>query len=241
MKSVQIRAFRAVDDPESCEKFIRGHRRVLELIGIKEVTSSKNEWKDNPAAFVIIVESPDGEKVYGGARIHAADGTSALPLEEATGELDASIFDIVKAAAATGTGEVCGLWNSREVAGMGIGSVFLIRSCVVIAKYIGLSSLFALCASYTVKLAESVGYEVETGIGNDGCFYYPKEDLIATITRLKDVDTLSKANDFDRKRIFSLRENPDQFAEEPLRSNIIRIQYELNLKGVDRDEFKLGL
>ena len=149
---ISIRAFRAIDDLEACQKFVIGHRHVLENIGVKKVTSSKDEWMYNPGAFVIIVESLDGEKVYGGARVEVAGGSVKLPIEEATGYLDTRIYDVVKEYTPAGTGEICGLWNSREVAGMGIGSVFLTRACVTISTQIRLSTLFALCAPTFMKL-----------------------------------------------------------------------------------------
>src|SRR5690606_10631730 len=171
--SVRLRAFRAVDDLESCQKFLKGHEHVLTSIGVKKVTSSNAEWMYNPAAFVIIVESLDQQKVYGGARVHVAGGTEPLPIEQATAKLDSGIYDLVKEYARYGTGAGCGLWNSREIAGYGIGSIFLSRAGVSISRRIGIRSLFALCAPYTVKLAENIGYVQDTRLGNNGTFYYP--------------------------------------------------------------------
>src|SRR5665213_1215106 len=85
---VRLRAFRAADEPETCELFIEGHTHVLTSIGVTKVTSSKNEWTKNPAAFVMIVESLDGKKVYGGARVHVAGGSQPLPIEQATSAID---------------------------------------------------------------------------------------------------------------------------------------------------------
>ncbi len=125
LPEVRLRAFRAIDDPEACELFVKGHEHVLTSIGVTKVTSSKNEWTTNPAAFVLIVESLDGKKVFGGARVHVAGGSAPLPIESATGTLDSSIFKLVWEYAQHGTGELCGLWNSREIAGYGVGSIFL--------------------------------------------------------------------------------------------------------------------
>ena len=75
---LKIRAFRAIDDQYTCEKFVVGHRHVLESIGVTKVTSSKNEWMVNPAVFVIIVESQDREKVFGGARVHVSGGNNSV-------------------------------------------------------------------------------------------------------------------------------------------------------------------
>lgn len=226
---VRLRAFRAIDDPKTCERFIAGHEHVLTAIGVKKVTSSKNDWMYNPAAFVLIVESLDGENVYGGARIHVAGGTQPLPIEEATGKMDPKIFDLVWEYGQEGTGEGCGLWNSREIAGYGIGSIFLTRAAIAIAPHIGIKSLFALCAPYTINLTKSVGYRQETGVGNNGTFYYPKLDLLATTMILEDVNTLELASEEDKNAILALRNTQNCTRIEMLRSKEIEIQYQLDL------------
>lgn len=224
--SVRLRAFRAIDDPGTCEKFIEGHTQVLSNIGITKVTSSRHDWMYNPAAFVMVVESLDGERVYGGARVHVAGGNQLLPIETATSSLDATVFELVWKYAQQGTGELCGLWNSREIAGYGVGSIFLIRAAVAICNQIGITSLFALCAPYTVKPVASCGMELEKSIGNEGTFYYPKLDLIATTMLLKDIKNLNKANEEDRNAIFKIRENLKTIRTEELRKKEIVIHYE---------------
>ncbi|HEY0055380.1 MAG TPA: hypothetical protein VGB63_08495 [Pedobacter sp.] len=231
---VRLRAFRAIDDPEACRLFLEGHAYVLTSIGITKVTSSKNEWTTNPAAFVLIVESVDGKRVYGGARVHVSGGSQPLPIEEATCKLDSGITDLVWKFAQQGTGELCGLWNSREIAGYGIGSIFLIRAAVAIAHQIGLKSLFALCAPYTIKPVECCGMELETSIGNQGTFYYPKLDLLATTMILKDVEILSKAQEEDRDAIFKLRKEPDVVRVEELRKKKITIHYQTAIFQLDK-------
>lgn len=226
---VRLRAFRAVDDPKTCELFLKGHEQVLTNIGVKKVTSSKNEWMFNPVAFVLIVESLDREKVFGGARIHVAGGSQLLPIEEATGGMDQKIFDLVWQYAQEGAGEICGLWNSREIAGYGVGSIFLTRAAVAISTQIGIKSLFALCAPYTVKMAESVGYHIERSVGNDGTFYYPKLDLLATTMLLEDVRALTYAEAEDRAAIFKIRSQTNLVRLEQLRRKEIEIHYETQI------------
>ncbi|HEY2581421.1 MAG TPA: hypothetical protein VGI43_06425 [Mucilaginibacter sp.] len=231
---VRLRAFRAIDDPKTCELFVEGHTHVLTSIGITKVTSSKNEWTNNPAAFVMVVESMDGKKVFGGARVHVAGGSEPLPIEQATGAMDPGVFDLVWKYAQHGTGELCGLWNSREIAGYGIGSIFLIRTTVAIAYQIGITSLFALCAPYTIPPGEAVGMEIDKSIGNDGTFYYPKLDLIATTMVLKDVPILSKAREEDKKAIIDIRENLNITRIEELRKKEITIHYAIQIPNLDK-------
>lgn len=238
---VRLRAFRAVDDLESCALFVEGHAHVLTSIGVTKVTSSNNEWMHNPAAFVLIVESLDGKKVYGGARVHVAGGSDLLPIEQATGHMDRSVYDLIWKYAQNGTGELCGLWNSREIAGYGIGCIFLIRAAVAIAYQIGLQSLWALCAPYTIKPVESVGMEHETSIGNDGTFYYPKLDLLATTMILKDVGTLSQADEEDRIAILKLRNNLKIVRKEVLRKKEVIINYEILIPLLDNWDLNLTI
>ncbi|SEM82882.1 hypothetical protein SAMN05216436_10857 [bacterium A37T11] len=235
---VRLRAFRAIDDPETCELFIKGHEHVLTSIGVKKVTSSKNDWMYNPAAFVLIVESLDRKKVYGGVRIHVAGGTQPLPIEEATGNMDPAIYDLVYKYALSGTGEGCGLWNSREIAGYGIGSIFLTRAGAAISTQIGITSLFALCAPYTVKLAESVGYRIETSVGNNGTFYYPKLDLLATTMIMKGLSDLNTANQENKEAIMELRSKSNIIRTEVLRNKQIEIHYETDIPNLDKWSLK---
>jgi hypothetical protein len=230
---VRLRAFRAIDDPEASEKFFHGHEQVLTNIGVKKVTSSSSEWMSNPAAFVFIVESLEKTKVYGGVRIHVAGGTEPLPIEQATGHLDSGVYDWVKEYARFGLGEGCGLWNSREIAGYGIGSIFLSRAGVAISKIIGIKSLCALCAPYTVKLAENIGYQIDKVLGNKGTFYYPKIDLLATVMIMKDINSLSSASEESQKAIMELRAKKNVVRIEELRNKKIEIHYEIDIPNMD--------
>jgi hypothetical protein len=230
---VRLRAFRAIDDPETCNKFVEGHMKVLTSIGVKKVTSSNNAWMFNPSSFVLIVESLDRSKVYGGARVHVANGIVPLPVEEATGSFDTRIFDFVYDYALQGTGEVCGLWNSREIAGYGIGSIFLFRAAVAISTQIGLTSLFGLCAPYTLKMAQNVGFEVLESVGNHGTFYYPKLDLLATAVYVTDILTLKNSVEEDRNAILKLRQNLNIVITEELRNKHMTIHYDIAIHNLE--------
>ena len=238
-----IRAFRATDDPETCQKFIDGHKNVLEHHGIVKVTSSNDDWALNKSVFVIVVESMDGEKLYGGARVHAADGITRLPIEEATGFMDDKIYEIVANNAQMGTGELCGLWNSKEVAGLGIGSIFPSIAAVVIAEQIGLSTMFSLCSPATVRFNQYIGSSILKSVGNDGTFYYPKIDLLATAVFLSDADTLTHANPKERERMLEMRKNlkSTHIEKSPFKELWVKVHYDLEIKGVNTLEFKIPL
>lgn len=222
-----IRAFRAPESPQTCEKFIEGHRRLLELhYGIIKVTSAQNEWVHHKNTIVIVAENEDGSKVYGGARIQIADGEVPLPIETAIGKFDPKIHDMI---IPYKTSELCGLWNSMEVAGLGIGSVFMVRSGVAVSLLNQVDTVFMLCAPVTVKMGKRVGGDLETSLGDKGYFIYPKEDLIATVLTIKDTKTLSTALETEREKIFTLAKNPNmQITEQGPRASI-EIDYQLSI------------
>jgi hypothetical protein len=197
----------------------------------------------NPAVFVIVVETLDGNKLYGGARVHAANGISKLPIEDATGYMDEKIYEIVARCAEDGTGELCGLWNSKEVAGLGIGSLFPSIAAVVIAEQIGLSTMFSLCSPATVRFNQWIGSSILKTVGNDGTFYYPKLDLLATAVFLSDADTLLNAHPREREKMLLLRKNLKSTSVEksPFKDVSVTVHYDLEVKGVNKTEFKIPM
>ncbi len=218
-------AFKAINDPIRCGKFIEGHRQVLESIGVKKVTSAKEDWVNNPDVIVVIVESEEDGKVYGGARIHKANKEFPLPMVEAIEELDSSIKEVINKDLDAGTGEVCGLWNSRQISGLGIGAIFMSKACLALTPKLGLTSLYALFAPTTVKLGLMMGYEVLTQVGNNGTFYYPKLDLIATAMKLHDAINLPLTAEEHRESIFQIRENERLLINEEYRGHVVKLEY----------------
>jgi hypothetical protein len=240
---IRIRAFRATDDPETCKKYVEGHRKVLENHGIHKVSSSNEQWPSLRSVFVIVVENIDGSRLYGGARIHATDGVHRLPIEEAVYEMDPRISDVVKYYAQFGAGELSGLWNSKEVAGFGIGSLFPSRVAVAMAEELGLQIMFSLCSPMTVRFKDWIGGIELVSVGNRGTFYYPKLDLLATALYSDDIINLPLAHPRERQKIFFLRKNLKHVASEksPFKNVNINIHYDLEIKNADTNEFKIAL
>ena len=236
-----IRAFRATDDPETCKKFIQGHRKVLSIYGIENITTNTDDWMYNPAIFVIVVESGDREKLYGGARVQAANGIIQLPIEEATGKMDSKIHDVVKRQARFGTAELSGLWNSKEVAGLGIGSLFPTRCGVVIAEQIGLDSMFSLSSPTTVRFNKWLGSKILTEVGDNGTFYYPKIDLLASACLLYDAVTLTDTHPREREKMLYLRNNLrcTILEKSPFKTVYVNVHYDLVITSANKTEFKI--
>lgn len=221
-----FRAFRAIDEPETCKRFLEGHVKVLVDYGITNITTNNALWMKNPAIYVVVAESPDGSEIYGGVRVHIADGKMPLPLEMAIGKMDARVYDIINQYMDDGTGELCGLWNSKNVAGMGL-SLLLIRAGISIVTQIRLDSLFTICADYTMPMVKRVGFEVENTLGKNGDFVYPNESYIARVLRKMNAIKLDTAESYDRERIFDLRRNPVQTCIEKGPKGDLEVEYKL--------------
>lgn len=205
---ISISAFRAIDNPSCCEEFMEGHANVLRDIGISvnKLTSANAAWTRSPESNVIVARSLEDGKLVGGVRVDLGGGSLTLPIEEAVGELDKRIFDVIKKESAQGTGELCGLWTARRVAGMGI-AVLLLRSGIAISSQLKIKSMLVLCSEATLSMLQKMGCRINTSLGNNGTFYYPKEDLLATALIIPDIMTLDSAEEFDREFIFDLRKN----------------------------------
>ena len=227
-RQLKIWAFRAVENPDACHRFLEGHRNVLVNHGVKNVVSANPDWMEDDQVWVVLVESPDGSRSYGGARIHKASQNNRLPIQDAVGYLDPAIDEFIDQHRSSGIGEICGLWNSVEVAGMGVGSVYLIRAGLSLAQSAGITGMFALCSPYTYKMASSFGFFPLREIGNNGKFPYPTEKLIATVTFQEDTEAMNGAHSGEKEIILELRNNPLQQKIETARNGLnVEVRYEL--------------
>lgn len=230
---VKIRVVRAVSSPIETEKYIAGHFNVLESYGVTKVTSADRSWVHNPNVYLLLVESMDGEnRILGGGRIQLRGSNFPLPLEGAILEKDARIVDYMKKYTDLEVAEYCGLWNSREVSGFGLGSIYLIRIGVAITSFLKLKSLMAFCSPYTVKNSQSVGFEIIHSLGDNGSFLYPKEGLVATIMEIQDVANLPHSIPVEKEYIDNLRNNPKQILLDESPKGLLEIHFDLNINDL---------
>ncbi|HEV7382136.1 MAG TPA: hypothetical protein VGN64_20210 [Dyadobacter sp.] len=210
----KIRAYKSPDDIETSLRYIEGHRKVLESYGVKKVTSANHNWLYDDQTYVVIVESEDGDRIFGGTRVQIRSEDLKMPMEDAIAKIDSNIYGYMDNYQNKTLAEFCGLFNSKEVAGYGIGSIFLGRIAIAIAANLGVDHMMGLCSPATLRNSLRVGFEILRDLGNNGTFYYPRESLIATALVIKDVVNLPNATVEERERILNLRHNPNQFAVE---------------------------
>ncbi|WP_349315105.1 hypothetical protein [Chitinophaga sp. MM2321] len=203
--------------------------RLLEIYyGIAQITSGSADWMQHDNTVVIIVEDETRTKTYGGARVQVADGILPLPIESAIGKYDSKIYSYIK----KGSAEICGMWNSKEVAGMGIGSQVLARAGVVLAAQLPIDVFHVLCAPITTRIGKRVGFIIDESLGNKGTFFYPKDDFLATAMVINDCYNLVHADPKEQELIAELRANPIQTKTEVGPKGSYEVNYDLQLPPV---------
>ncbi|MCH2214573.1 MAG: hypothetical protein MK086_05330 [Flavobacteriales bacterium] len=205
---ILLRAYRAVDDEESCLNYADGHRKVLEGFNLGNISTNNNNWAYNPHVYVVEAKDIETGELLGGIRVQIADGRINLPVQDAVSHFDPKVNDMVRHYALNGgTSELCGLWNSRSLApNIGV-TVNLVIAGMAICSQIPVTSLFTIVAQYTLKIARRMGFQIETSLGIDGEFVYPNSNFVARVLSMNP-QLLKSTHPIFRSRITKLRENP---------------------------------
>ena len=112
---------RASHDSQLCKRLLEGHRRVLEAYGIKNLSSFRTDWFRRDDVWIIAVLTPDGERVLAGARLQPGLVANDFPLHQAVGHVDPNVGTFLEQIIPDKAYELNALWNSIELAGMGMG------------------------------------------------------------------------------------------------------------------------
>lgn len=220
---------RAWERPDLFEKYEQGYKNVLLSYGLESVSSLEESHEDLNDTYLILIGTENMSTVYGGAKIIVSNANNTLPIEHAIGEIDPRIIEYVKNIGPGRIAEICGLWNMRAAAGLGIGSIYLIRTSIAVLDQLNHPIALALCSPFTVRMQTTFGFGTLESIGNQGTFHYPTETLLATVTFLDDSRTMGKASELERSKIMWLRENPNStiFENSPS-GKLIEVVYRLN-------------
>ncbi len=224
----RFRAFKAISNHDICQKYIEGHVKVLKDYGVTNITTNSADWVNWDCIYGIVAEKEDGT-IVGGIRIQIADGIHQLPIEKAIGKMDPTIHTIVNEYLSGGVGELCALWNAKEVAGLGL-SLLLTRAGISMVNQVNCNILLGICAEYTLKMFTKVGFVVDNSFGNKGEFPYPNENYITRVLGILNAKNLSTAEEYDRLRMLDLRKDPMQrFTETGPGGIALEVEYLLSL------------
>jgi hypothetical protein len=181
VQEVIVLVSRANQDERLCEKLLEGHKRVLEAYGIKNFSSFRTDWFRRDDVVVIAAMTPDGERVLAGAMLQPGGVSNDFPLHQAVGHMDPQVGEFLEEIIPEGVVELNALWNSIELAGMDMGSEFLIQVGMAALPLIGVRHLVALTSSVTRRWREKHGWRLHEEFGEEGFFVYPKPSLRASV------------------------------------------------------------
>ncbi len=232
---ITIRAFRAIDEPQTCARFLEGHRKVLEEFNLENISTNTPLWIVHPDTYVVVGEY-QGELI-GGIRVQIADGDFPLPVEDAVGHFDANIHKQVnKYRLEDGVGELCGLWNSRKLPpNLGI-TVLLSIAAVSICDQLNIKNLFAIVAGYTLAGARRLGFEVDKSVGNNGEFTYPNSNFVARVLRMNCITLVASTIQY-KTEMLELRGN--RRLAKKIHANTLELELEYDLEIINVRPFVL--
>lgn len=220
ISEAEVRVFRADKFPELCHALVDGHQAVLQAYGIKKLTTFNRDWIGNPQVIVIAAvtrgHGVDGlhERVLGGARMHGATKVSDLPLLKAVGNQDPNLSQHMQEFVDEGAYELGGMWNSIELAGMGVEATFLIQASMAALSMVGGRHLFALTSPVTRRMQRPLAFFTDTEVGEDGYFTYPTERLRATIARYTFPENINHVDPKVRALLEGIWQDPEAMVHE---------------------------
>jgi len=225
MQQFKFRAFKAVNELQTCLKFKEEHRNVLSDYGITNVTSNNDAWMYDPAVFCIVAEQEG--KIVGGVRLQMSTQRGSLPVERAIGKMDKVIFGVIdRYRNSGGVAELCALWNGRKVAGTGI-SKLLVRTGVAASIQLPVKSLVSICADYTITMFRDCGFDEVAELSRPEGYPYPNENYQARVLKIDDTRFLNSNDQNSVERIASLRNLPKQEFIETDFSQKLKAEYHL--------------
>lgn len=205
---VRLRVIKATEDPLAVDKYIKGHEEVLLNNGVS-LSKGYDYWRELDSVYLLVAESLDSEVCYGGARLHVWNGEDPLPMQLFLSNLEPRIFIELDQFAQRNEGivEIGGLWNSRLVAGLGLGSEHLIRTSIAATAFIPVKNVFTFCSPFVSRFADDFGFKAYETLGQNGKFPFPDDRWMSTINYMEDKMELNSAKQEEKEKIFDIRTN----------------------------------
>jgi hypothetical protein len=204
---VRLRIVKATEDQVAVDRYIHGHEEVLLNNGVS-LSKGYDYWRDLDSVYLLLAESIDSSVCFGGARLHIWNGSDPLPMQLFLSNLEPRIFVELDEYAINNAGivEIAGLWNSRAVAGLGLGSEHLIRTSIAATAFLQAKNVFTFCSPFVSRFADDFGFKAYDRLGQLGKFPFPDERWMSTINYMEDKMELEGAKTEERERIFELRQ-----------------------------------
>lgn len=219
---------RASDNYTICEDFVKGHRQLLAVNGV-DLGPIDNSWFSSNNVFLLVVRRTNSEEILGGSKMVIYDGDENLPLLKLLKDDYPELISYLREFHGGGLVEISGLWNSRSVAGLGLGSEQLIRTSIAISGMLNVETVVTFCSPFVTRFAELYGFVPLSKFGANGSIPFPDERWLSTINILEDPMVMSKSEISEKEIIFDLRAKPSQVKEFNSRGKQLKIKFELSI------------
>lgn len=219
---------RASDDSELCDYFVRGHRQLLAVNNV-DLGPIDTSWFTSSDVYLLVVRRAGQKEILGGAKIVVFDNHENLPLLKLLNEDYPQLIEYLNEYSDGGLVEISGLWNSRSVAGLGLGSEQLIRTSIAICGLLEIKTVVTFCSPFVTRFAELYGFAPLSKFGSNGSIPFPDDRWMSTINILSDPFEMSRADESEKEIIFDLRVRPKQTRKFNSRGKEITIKFELEL------------
>jgi len=188
-----VTAHCAPDAAGDCWRSAVACRRVLRRHGIANITSARQEWWTDRNTYALLLRDRDTGEPLGGVRLQLRGDGVPLPIELALGRVDARVHSWVAGFAAQGVGELCGLWCSPRITGLGLGRRLTCMG-IALAEQLHVGTLLGLCDTRNVHTNLDLGFSLDTSLASGGSFQYPRPGLFAHVLLIPDTGQLTEAS-----------------------------------------------
>lgn len=202
------KAHRAPDAEQACRRNAVACLEVLRWYGIANITSARQPWWGNGQTFALLLEEHETGEPMGGVRLQRWGNGVPLPIEGALEGIDGRARDWVAALGVGGVGELCGLWCSRKLRGLGLGAR-LTSMGLALARQARTHTVLGVCDTRNVATNLRLGFRRDRTLASEGAFEYPRPGLFAHVLRMDGAcGDLSGCSPEARSTISHYRDDP---------------------------------
>lgn len=175
-----INSYKAVDNAIELANYLNGHDKVLRDFGItnlgNDIIPKLPLMRVNNKINFFTAENIDEHIVDGGARVHLYNNNYLFPSVEFLSNarsIDISQDRMLEHTKGN-TAEICGIWNSKRVAGYQLSND-LLKSSLALCISLKVEKVFMLVGESQKELLESIGFEIDEGLFERGEIALPKK------------------------------------------------------------------
>jgi len=224
---VKIEVFRAIDHLDKCQEYLKGHRKVLVHHGLTNITSNDNYWIEDPNVYFLLASDESNNSIiYGGVRIHIKTKNILIPIEKAIFKIRPNIESMLADKTKSPFAEICGLWNSKTVAGKNI-SLSLSTGAFALLTKLGVKSCYMFNARFTFRITKSLGFLRPDFSPYPNEYLYPNKNFKSYIWLNENISELQTLHDNEKNLVQKLRKNYLQPMTESCYSRDVYIRYNL--------------